>query len=197
MIRIITGLIFLLLTNDYCFGQNNVRLVIKSSPPYQPSNSEIYLAGTCNGWNPNDKIFRFSKNDSGLYFLDMKLFKGSYEFKLTGGDWNKVECTAKGVDIPNRKIEIDADTVISVNVEGWKDHFTNGSIKPKSTAGKNVHILDSAFWIPQLHRKRRIWIYLPDGYVFLKIEKKIISEQLLLIFSFRLWRFVRIISSKF
>ncbi len=29
---------------------------------------------------------------------------------------------------------------------------------------KNVHIVDSAFYIPQLNRHRRIWIYLPEHY---------------------------------
>jgi predicted alpha/beta superfamily hydrolase len=29
---------------------------------------------------------------------------------------------------------------------------------------KNVCIIDNAFYMPQLHRWRRIWLYLPDGY---------------------------------
>ena len=33
-----------------------------------------------------------------------------------------------------------------------------------STASKNVHVLDTAFYIPQLKRYRRIWIYLPPSY---------------------------------
>jgi hypothetical protein len=32
-----------------------------------------------------------------------------------------------------------------------------------STAGKNVHIIDTSFYMPQLKRNRRIWIYLPDS----------------------------------
>ena len=34
----------------------------------------------------------------------------------------------------------------------------------KSTASENVSIIDTAFYIPQLQRSRRIWIYLPEGY---------------------------------
>ena len=33
-----------------------------------------------------------------------------------------------------------------------------------STASRNVHIIDTAFFIPQLNRYRRIWIYLPPSY---------------------------------
>lgn len=32
------------------------------------------------------------------------------------------------------------------------------------TASKNVHIVDTAFFMPQLDRTRRIWIYLPANY---------------------------------
>ena len=33
-----------------------------------------------------------------------------------------------------------------------------------SSASKNVHVIDTAFYIPQLNRHRRIWIYLPASY---------------------------------
>jgi predicted alpha/beta superfamily hydrolase len=33
-----------------------------------------------------------------------------------------------------------------------------------STASKNVHIIDTAFFIPQLGRYRRVWLYLPESY---------------------------------
>lgn len=32
------------------------------------------------------------------------------------------------------------------------------------TASKNVSVLNEAFFIPQLNRSRRIWLYLPEGY---------------------------------
>ena len=28
----------------------------------------------------------------------------------------------------------------------------------------NVHVIDEAFYMPQLDRTRRIWVYLPEGY---------------------------------
>ncbi len=34
----------------------------------------------------------------------------------------------------------------------------------QSTASIHVHIIDTAFFIPQLNRNRRIWIYLPKAY---------------------------------
>jgi predicted alpha/beta superfamily hydrolase len=38
-------------------------------------------------------------------------------------------------------------------------------MEKKSTASKNVHIIDTDFLIPQLNRTRRIWIYLPEDYI--------------------------------
>ena len=32
------------------------------------------------------------------------------------------------------------------------------------TASKQVHVMDTAFFMPQLNRTRRIWIYLPEDY---------------------------------
>src|SRR5687767_6897643 len=34
----------------------------------------------------------------------------------------------------------------------------------RETTSPNVHIIDEAFYMPQLDRYRRIWLYLPDGY---------------------------------
>ena len=34
-----------------------------------------------------------------------------------------------------------------------------------STANKNVQVVDTSFFMPQLNRHRRIWIYLPEGYI--------------------------------
>jgi predicted alpha/beta superfamily hydrolase len=90
------------------------------------------------------------------------LNSGSHEFKLTRGSWDKVECKKDGSDIQNRQIHVEGNSEISISVEEWKDRFPG---KPKmSTAGKNVHIIDTAFLIPQLNRVRRIWIYLPESY---------------------------------
>jgi len=45
------------------------------------------------------------------------------------------------------------------------DQPTNNSdINIVSTASKNVHVIDTAFYIPQLGRYRRIWLYLPESY---------------------------------
>lgn len=43
-----------------------------------------------------------------------------------------------------------------------------------STANNNVQVIDTSFFIPQLNRHRRIWIYLPAGYTISKKKYPVI-----------------------
>ena len=144
-------------------AQEKVRFEINSLPLNNPANSSIFIAGSFNSWNPLNKNFQFQKNEKG-YFLDLLLNAGSYEYKITRGSWDKVECTKEGKDLGNRTLKVEADANIEISVEGWKDLFASSNQTRKSTANKNVRIIDTAFFIPQLKRTRRVWIYLPPSY---------------------------------
>jgi len=152
-----------LLVTLFVAAQQKIRIGISSLPAKNPDNSSIFIAGSFNGWNPQNKNFQFQKNERG-YFLELSLNAGSYEYKITRGGWDKVECTKEGKDVGNRTLKVDADAVIEVSVEGWKYMFASSSQPRKSTANKNVRIIDTAFFIPQLNRTRRVWIYLPPSY---------------------------------
>lgn len=143
-------------------AQQNVRMEITQLPSYHPTGSDIYIAGSFNGWNPHDEKYKFSKDDQGHYYFDLSLSPGNYEYKITRGGWDKAECKTGGISAQNRSLAIPGDSKIGLTVEEWADRYP---VKPKvSTASKNVHILDTAFLIPQLNRTRRIWIYLPFDY---------------------------------
>jgi predicted alpha/beta superfamily hydrolase len=106
--------------------------------------------------------------DSFQHGITIVLPKGMVEYKFTRGSWETVEAGNKGQDISNRKMEVNRDTTIEAEIGEWKDHFPK---KPQgSTAGSTVHIMDTAFFMPQLNRYRRIWIYLPASYT--KSKKK-------------------------
>ena len=122
----------------------------------------LFVAGSFNSWNPGDSNYRMLTKPNGIQYSDLILYSGTYEYKITRGGWDKVECKADGTEIQNRVIKIERDTTISITIEGWKDNF---KIKPRtSTASRNVHIIDTAFLIPQLNRKRKVWVYLPPTY---------------------------------
>ncbi len=55
-----------------------------------------------------------------------------------------------------------------IAIKGWSDDFASASLPKVHTASPNVTIMDSAFFIPQLNRSRRIWIYLPPDYKYSK-----------------------------
>ncbi len=143
-------------------SQHTVRFTIISLPEYHPTDSSLYIAGSFNGWNPQDKKYWFQKNANGNYFFETRLADGMNEFKITRGSWDKVECKKGGADIQNRFLKLSSDTTINLTIEEWADRFVK---KPRvSTASKNVKIIDTAFVIPQLKRVRRVSIYLPPGY---------------------------------
>jgi predicted alpha/beta superfamily hydrolase len=159
VISIFTTLFFTLSV----LSQQKIRIEISSLPSNNPENSSIYIAGNFNSWNPQNKNFQFQKNDKG-YFLDLSLNAGSYEYKITRGGWDKVECTKEGKDIGNRNLQVESDATIELSVDGWKDLFSSSPKARRSTANKNVKIIDTAFFIPQLNRTRRVWVYLPPSY---------------------------------
>jgi predicted alpha/beta superfamily hydrolase len=142
-------------------SQQKIRFEISSLPDKTPANSSLFIAGNFNNWNPQNKNYQFQKNEKG-YFLELSLNTGLYEFKITRGGWDKAECSNEGMDIGNRTLLVKEDAVIELSIAGWKDLFTS-SIR-KSTAGKNVQVIDTTFFMPQLNRTRRVWVYLPASY---------------------------------
>lgn len=145
----------------FSFGQYKVSFVIVKLPSYQKSSDKIYLVGNFNNWNPRDEKLML-RQTNGRYGITIELPMGMYEYKLTQGSWDKVEAMDGGFPTENRRVKIESDTMIQLEIQHWADHFPRQ--ERVSTASKNVHILDSNFYIPQLDRYRRIWIYLPQSY---------------------------------
>ncbi|MDB5135668.1 MAG: phosphonate transporter ATP-binding protein [Mucilaginibacter sp.] len=144
------------------FGQIKVTFKTGKIPPPNGVALHLFLAGDFNNWNSGDNASELLQNSAGYYQILKVLHKGVYNFKITKGSWQTVECNAVGKAIDNRNITILHDTTIIMDVAGWQDNF-----KPeekKHTASANVHIINEKFDIPQLGRQRRVWIYLPADY---------------------------------
>jgi predicted alpha/beta superfamily hydrolase len=153
------------------FAQHKVTFFVKQ-PSLLHSMDHIFVAGNFNTWNPADSSYRLHKDPIGIYTITLSLPAGNYEYKFTRGNWEKVETDTAGNGIKNRTLQLQSDTTIHINISGWNDDFKhNESISKKdSSASLNVKIMDSAFYIPQLKRRRRIWIYLPPDYAKSKKE---------------------------
>ena len=119
----------------------------------------IYMAGSLNGWQPNDAGAKFSAQGR----LSKTVAKGSVQsFKLTRGSWQTVECQSSAADMGNRVFTANRDTLIELQVAAWKDAF--GQKAKVHTASANVQLFDSAFLMTPLARKRSISVYLPPNY---------------------------------
>lgn len=149
-----------------CPAQFTVRFEIYNYPTAH-GNDSMFIAGNFNGWNPGVSNFSFVKNKEGKLIAEIKSVEpGLMQFKVTRGSWLTVEAAANGSPISNRTVRINSDTTVQLNIAAWTDDFPGRP--PVSTRSKNVFVTDTAFFIPQLNRKRRIWVYLPDDYVFTK-----------------------------
>jgi predicted alpha/beta superfamily hydrolase len=154
---------FFLFSVHFSPGQYKTTFLVKQLPVLH-STEHLYIAGNFNSWNPGDKNFESVENKDGIAKITVSLQAGNYEYKFTRGNWAKVETSIEGKGIPNRTLQVLDDTTINIEVKGWSDDFAPAVIAKSHTASSNVKIMDSAFFMPQLQRFRRIWIYLPPNY---------------------------------
>lgn len=141
----------------YSVGQLTIN--ITSVPPSTPSGDNLFIAGNFNNWNPGNPSYVLTNNGDGTYAITFSPPAGSLEYKFTRGSWDTVEGNASGGYIPNRIFNYTGGIqTVNVMIEGWEGGGGN------HTAAENVMILDEDFYMPQLNRTRRIWLYLPPDY---------------------------------
>ena len=170
----LSWLISLLLLQAAVLAQHSLRLQLLSIPLSNTTDS-IYVAGNFNGWNPADKNFLLKKNNGRWEILIPDIKSDVYEFKFTRGSWDKVASSKTGASLPNNLVKLQSDSTLVFSVEAWKDNFA--AEEKKHTASKNVQVMDTAFFIPQLNRTRRIWIYLPASYLASKKNYPVLYMQ--------------------
>jgi len=164
----------LLLCSINLLAQYKVQFYFKKLPSYHKKTDKVFLVGSFNNWNPKDERYSIlvTNEKSGI---TIDLPRGMHEYKFTHGGWDAVESGNEAVPTQNRILTVESDTTINVEIDHWADHFPK---KPKeSTASKNVKILDTAFYIPQLNRHRRVWIYLPESYATTRKKYPVLYMQ--------------------
>jgi alpha-glucosidase len=135
-----------------------VTIRVTALPTTTPADPILYFAASINDWNPGDPAYRFVSEGNGVYRLTIPEATGTVLYKITRGNWATVESAATGQDISNRSFTFNGSPqTLQISVLGWKD-LTG------STAASNVTILNNAFYMPQLNRTRKVWIYLPPDY---------------------------------
>jgi predicted alpha/beta superfamily hydrolase len=140
-------------------GEAQLHIIVDQIPENTPENASIYIAGNFQGWDPVSEDYKLQKSES-VYSIDINPNPGNLEFKFTRGSWDTVEGNENGGFLPNRTYTYQGppDT-LNLQILSWED--VGGG---NSTAAENVQIWDEDFYIPQLNRSRRIWVYLPPDY---------------------------------
>lgn len=139
---------------------SQITFVIKNIPSNTPENAKIYLAGNINNWNAGDSNYVLTKNENGAYSITIAEKSTPIEFKFTRGDWASGEGNASGGFLPNRKASFTGSPqTIEISIASWED--LAGS---SSSAAQNVTVLNKSFYMPQLNRYRKVWLYLPPDY---------------------------------
>ena len=156
--------------SNIILGQYKVKFGVKQLSASHATD-KIFIVGSFNNWDPSSKDYNFNIEESGTGYVEIILPAGNYEYKFTRGSWDRVESTVDGKDIDNRILVLQKDTTVYISIGGWKDDFISAPVIKNHTASSQVKILDSTFTIPQLNRKRRIWIYLPADYQQRKKKK--------------------------
>ncbi len=136
-------------------------LNVTSIPINTPAGASIFAAGNFQNWTPGDPNFKLSPGMNGTFSITFTPAVGTVEFKFTRGDWATVEGGAGGGFQPNHMVNYSGQPkTVDIAILSWEDlGGTSGS-----TAAWNVSILDPAFFMPQLNKNRRIWLYLPPDY---------------------------------
>ncbi|MEM1218069.1 MAG: alpha/beta hydrolase-fold protein [Bacteroidota bacterium] len=159
-LRILLFLLFLLPISLLA----QVRIIVEQVPATTPIDAELYVAGSFNNWKAGDSNFRLQKNQFGQFYIEFFPTQplGVFEYKITRGSWASVEGNNQGGFRSNRVLNYNTGGVTQeIEIETWED--LNGG-EAASTAAPNVEVLATSFFIPQLNRYRRIWIYLPPDY---------------------------------
>jgi hypothetical protein len=105
-------------------GCPSILLIIDSLPQNTPSNAVLYLAANFNNWDPGSRYWMFTHDPNGKYYIEIPWVKiEGAEYKITRGDWGRVECKSNGEDMPNRVFNIPKGQNIRISVEAWKDKW--------------------------------------------------------------------------
>lgn len=168
----------LVVGTNFSFAQYKVTFILKQ-PSLAHLADPIFIAGNFNQWNRADSNYELRHHQSRIWEITLSLPPGNYEYKFIRGSWEKVETNAEGNTIRNRTLKLESDTMIHVNISGWNDDFKSNEIvvEKNHSASKNVRIMDSAFYMPQLNRTRRIWLYLPPDYANSKKNYPVLYMQ--------------------
>lgn len=129
-------------------------------PDGTPSDTDLFIAGNIaqlGPWQPD--TFRMTRSESGRYTAQLKLPVGTeLEYKFTRGSWSSVEKSSDGSEIPNRRLRVEKDSVVEIQIAAW----AKPSAPRVNTATGNLRWKN--FTSKVLGGERRVTVWLPPQY---------------------------------
>lgn len=136
-------------------------VVVTAVPSNTPTGAPIYVSGSFNNWNPGDQATKMTPLPNGRYSITINPPVGPVRFKFTRGSWAAVEGNATGGFQPDHVVTYTGlPQTVERAILSWED-MPNTTPDP---GNGSVIVLNNNFYIPQLNRTRRIWMYLPPDY---------------------------------
>jgi predicted alpha/beta superfamily hydrolase len=150
--------LFLLYNSFILNAQLTIR--VTSIPFNTPANTPIHVVGDFNKWTLNDPATRLKRQPDGSYAVTLNPAKTlSMNYKFNRGQLTSWEGKEDGSLMQSRTLVYDEKPlIVNHEIAGWENE------KPNSTADANVRLVSNDFLMPQLKRKKRIWVYLPPNY---------------------------------
>ncbi|NNC93969.1 MAG: T9SS type A sorting domain-containing protein [Chitinophagales bacterium] len=157
------SILIFLLNLSFLTSFAQLTIIVDSVPPNTPAVDNIYIAGDFQGWDPGDIAYRLTYDTvESKYWITINPTPPTIKYKFTRGSWTSVEGNENGGFRPDRTLSFANGDTAYHTVLSWEDLGGGGGCN--STAGPTVTVYDSAFFIPQLNRFRRVWVYLPSDY---------------------------------
>jgi predicted alpha/beta superfamily hydrolase len=144
---------------DFLVPQTGLVIKLKTQ---EDDERPVFISGNFNNWATQDLHFKMQKIGEGQYIFQFPQdfqYPDELAYKFTKGDWSDVEIDKYGSRTPNRYTKLKAG-VQEDFVERWRHNWLpfKDSFLPK------VQVLSKEVEIPQLNKKRRVWVLLPHNY---------------------------------
>lgn len=122
LVTLFESLCILLIASAVSFAQAaavKIEVIIPSDTSH--NKTDVFLAGSFNGWNAHDSLYLMKSTGDKKYSLEIPVFAGKkYLYKYTQGDWASVETALEGSDIQNRIFLAQNGLVLKDTVLKWK-----------------------------------------------------------------------------
>lgn len=120
MFKILLATLLALVSNTV-FAQ--LRIEIVDAPPLVSQEASLFLASDLNNWSPGDPNYKFSKDSTGKYYLDIAAVPSKFGYKITQGNWTMVEGDSAGSPVADRVYDRSAQInkhLVRISIRGWE-----------------------------------------------------------------------------